>query len=197
MRTTVILVRHGQTQWNVERRLQGQTDKPLTNEGLEQAHAVAKRAALFSIDVIYSSNLLRAKKTAEIIGLELNLPVIINNRFNERDFGDWEGNTWEETEAILGNSREELRTSTPPNGESLKDFANRVTSALDEVIKKEHGKTVLIVCHAGILHSLIRHLKNIPQETITAFSFPNTSVSVFHVEKGLVVEELLSDASHL
>jgi alpha-ribazole phosphatase len=197
MRTTVILVRHGQTEWNAKKRLQGQTDLPLTKKGLEQAHAVAKRAARFPINVVYSSDLIRAKKTAEIIGLELNLPVIVDKRFNERDFGDWEGNNWEEMEKLIGKNREDLRTSTPPNGESLQDFAKRVTKILDEVIKKEAGKTILVVCHAGVLHSLVRHLKNIPQETVTAFSFPNTSVSVFHVEKDLVVEELLSDASHL
>jgi len=91
--TKIILVRHGQTLWNNIGKYQGHTDVPLSKTGIEQASKVAKRLKNDKITAIYSSDLKRAKQTAEIIALEHNLPVITNTRFREINFGVWEGKT--------------------------------------------------------------------------------------------------------
>lgn len=197
MKTTVILVRHGETKWNRAKKLQGQTDIPLTQEGIHQAEALAAKLPQLTVQTIYSSVLQRAVKTATIIGDAIGIPVLQDPRFNERSFGDWEGKRWDQLEAVLKKEGKELRQLTPPNGESLAQFANRILSAFEEVINKHQHQTILIVCHAGVLHTLVRYLKNLPQEKELELTFPNTSLSIFHLEKDLIVEELVADASHL
>ena len=97
----ILLTRHGQTDWNVQRRIQGKTDIELNNIGIMQAEETRKKLLNYNIDYIISSPLKRAKKTAEIIGKDRNIPIIFDERIEERAFGEFEGKTSKEMDFSL------------------------------------------------------------------------------------------------
>ena len=148
--TTLLLVRHGETDWNREGRWQGHSDTHLNETGREQARRVA--AELDGVDVIYSSDLARAHETAEIIAGDLGLPVRVDARLRERSFGAWEGLTAEQIEA--GFREEHLRWlaregAGPDDAEPFEAFGARVRSFLADVLDAHPDQTVLLVAHGG------------------------------------------------
>ncbi len=152
MTTTLILMRHGQSTWNVARRCQGAVLHPrLTLEGLKQA----KRAALVlsdqHIDLIVSSDQLRAYQTAGVVAVEMGLPVYLDSRLREMAQGVWQGMLYPQIKAEYGEMYDAFTTDatqvTPPDGESIFDLRDRVITALDEVVGKYEGKTILVVTH--------------------------------------------------
>src|SRR5262252_2076150 len=122
--TTLLLVRHGETDWNAEGRLQGHTDRPLSDFGRRQARALADELAGDSIVAVYASDLSRARETAEIVAAQLGLEVALDPRLREKDWGTWEGLTPEERErvALVGESTQAHRDRTL---ESLLEIAAR------------------------------------------------------------------------
>ncbi len=197
MKTTIFLARHGETAWNKERRIQGNVDIPLSKEGLRQAQLLAKRLQPEPISVIYASALERAIKTAEPLAQQLGLPIIQRAGFNERNYGEYEGKKVDDLLSEFEGDFLKLVLATPPQGESIPVLRKRAVKTFDEVRTKHQGETILIVSHGGVLQQLVRHLRNIPEEEITNYSFPNTSVSIFHFEEETIVEQLVGDASHL
>ena len=148
--TTLLLVRHGETDWNRDGRWQGHSDTHLNEIGREQAHRVA--AELDGVDVVYASDLARARETAEIIGAELGLPVRFDARLRERSFGAWEGLTAAEIEA--GFREEHLRWvagegAGADDAEPFDAFGARVRSFLADVLDAHPEGTVLVVAHGG------------------------------------------------
>ena len=148
--TTLLLVRHGETDWNRDGRWQGHSDTHLNEIGREQAHRVA--AELDGVDVVYASDLARARETAEIIGAELGLPVRFDARLRERSFGAWEGLTAAEIEA--GFREEHLRWvagegAGADDAEPFDAFRARVRSFLADVLDAHPEGTVLVVAHGG------------------------------------------------
>ena len=146
----IFLVRHGETDWNREGRWQGHSDTHLNEIGREQAHRVA--AELDGVDVVYASDLARARETAEIIGAELGLPVRFDARLRERSFGAWEGLTAAEIEA--GFREEHLRWvagegAGADDAEPFDAFGARVRSFLADVLDAHPEGTVLVVAHGG------------------------------------------------
>src|SRR3569623_193897 len=107
--TELLLVRHGETDWNAEGRLQGHTDRPLNDHGRRQAKEVAERLAGEGADAIYASDLLRAKETAEIVGERRGVPVVVDADLREKNWGNWEGLTGDERVEVeyAGESTEE------------------------------------------------------------------------------------------
>ena len=198
MKTTVILVRHGITDWNKLKKLQGKSDIPLNPEGIMQAKSVAKRLKKeFPITKIYSSNLLRAIKTGEIIGKELGMEIEKHEGLNERDYGEFEGKTWEELGVEFTKEKRISFRLKPKKGEHYPDFQNRVVKHFLEIVKKHTGETILLVCHGGVLNALLRHINSIPYEDISHYSFPNTSVTILHIEKDVITPHLVADIEHL
>jgi broad specificity phosphatase PhoE len=136
--TRLLLVRHGETDWNADGRLQGQTDRPLSDFGRRQARQLADALAEERLDAIYSSDLARARETAEIVAQRLKLPVSLEPDLRERNWGTWEGLT------AIERDRVEFV------GESTKAHEERILRALRRISERHpDGGSVLVVTHGG------------------------------------------------
>lgn len=151
--TAICLIRHGETDWNLQRRLQGSTDIPLNSTGLDQADKTGKHLKDTEWDVIVASPLIRAKKTAEIINEYLKLPIIEMEEFKERDFGDAEGMSLEER-------TKKYPSKNYPNQETIEEFTERLMSGLKRVQNKFPDKKVLIVAHGGAIYTILTTISN-------------------------------------
>jgi 2,3-bisphosphoglycerate-dependent phosphoglycerate mutase len=140
--TTLLLVRHGETDWNAAGRLQGHTDRPLNDYGRRQALELAQRLAGEGADAIYASDLVRAQATAEIIGLELGLPVVLDPDLREKNWGTWEGLTGDE------------RVHVEFAGESTEDHRDRVLRAVRRIARRHPDQRVVVVTHGGSLRRI-------------------------------------------
>ncbi len=163
--TRVILVRHGETQWNRESRIQGHSDSTLTAEGRAQAAAIAARLARERIDAIVSSDLRRAMDTAGRIALLCGRPVAGDPRLRERCFGMAEGLTYDEAGVrypdAFSRQRETDVDFAIPGGESRRAFHERVGRAFEELATEHAGKRVVVVSHGGVLATLYRRIHGI------------------------------------
>ncbi len=150
--TTLLLVRHGETDWNAERRWQGHTDVPLNERGREQARRLAASLAGGGVDAIYSSDLTRARETAEIVAGRLGLPVVIDSDLREIDVGSREGLTGEEV-----GIREW-------DGESKEAHRDRTLRSLARIVDGHPGSRVVVVAHGGTLRRMHEHVGLEPTE---------------------------------
>jgi broad specificity phosphatase PhoE len=152
-------IRHGETAWTRERRFSGARDIPLTERGQRQAEAVARALAREAIAAVYTSPLVRARASAEIIARPHGLPVSVEPAFREMAFGEWEGLTRDEVERGAAPMMETWRTAperaAPPGGERLTDVATRVDKALQELRDTHSGEAVVLVSHAIVLRLLV------------------------------------------
>jgi broad specificity phosphatase PhoE len=151
--TTILLVRHGETDWNAGRRLQGHTDRPLNDIGREQAGALARELADEHLDAVYSSDLSRAHETARAVADAHGLEVHALPELRERHFGTWEGLTDEEIERRFPEAGERVLG----DGETREDMARRVFDALQRIADEHPGGRVLVVSHGGPLRAVLRH----------------------------------------
>jgi broad specificity phosphatase PhoE len=148
--TTLLLVRHGETDWNRDARWQGHSDTHLNDVGREQAVRVA--GELDGVDVVYASDLARARETADIVAARLGLPVRLDERLRERSFGAWEGKTGPEIEAEFRDAHARWLAGEGPgadDAEPFGEFAARVQAFLAEVLAAHPDETVLVVAHGG------------------------------------------------
>ena len=156
--TATLLLRHGQTAMSAQKRYAGRSDAPLTDVGVQQAAAAAKRLASSGIAVIVTSPLLRAVQTAQEVGAVTGAAVVTDDGFRETDFGAWEGLTFAE---VRERWPAELATwladpeVAPPGGESFTGVSARVTAALHRVLAARAGQTVLIVSHVTPIKMLV------------------------------------------
>lgn len=147
-------LRHGETEWNKMRRYQGRTDIPLNEAGLNQAHEVKPFLKDESISHIFSSQLLRAKKTAEVVNQELGVLHLIKENLQECCFGDLEGNdVTSESRQIVDQWAE---GNTPTGAEPYQDFANRIINAVNECMSEALTGIPLIVSHGGAFTTLAK-----------------------------------------
>ena len=151
MPTTLVLVRHGETDWNRENRFQGHTDVPLNEAGREQARALAQDLELGSVDAIYSSPLIRAHETALILAERYDLPVGGIDALMEVDVGSWSGLTRAEVESLFPHGfRRWLEYGHGwDDGESYDELGARVVSGLLRIAEAHPHRTVLAVTHGG------------------------------------------------
>lgn len=147
--TTLLLIRHGETDWNAERRWQGHADVPLNARGREQARELAEQLAGDRIDAIYSSDLSRARDTAAIVGARLGLPVVPDPDLREIDVGAAEGLTWEESAALREDGWK---------GEPKEAHAERFLRALDRIASAHPDARVVVVTHGGSMRRVHEHL---------------------------------------
>lgn len=201
MQTTLVIVRHGETIWNVEQRLMNHLDSPLTALGLDQAERVARRIALEPPAVIYSSDLERAMVTARMIGSACRLPVHPCPRLQEYHNGVFAGLTWEEIRARFpveyARYRSEDIDFAPPSGESRRQFHDRIVERLEEIVKLHPGELVLVVGHGGTMSVAFRHALKMPPGQASPARLPNASLNVFEIENGIWKLRTWGDTSHL
>jgi broad specificity phosphatase PhoE len=151
--TTILLVRHGETDWNAERRVQGHSDTPLNDTGREQARALAEELAAERIDAVYSSDLLRAHETARIVAESKGLGVTAIRDLRERHFGTWEGLT----DVEIFSRFPEAANGPWGDAETKEQMAARVSGALHRIAETHPGGRVLVVSHGGPLRAVLAH----------------------------------------
>jgi alpha-ribazole phosphatase len=187
--TKLLLIRHGQTEWNVECRWQGQTDVPLNLKGIEQAAQLAQRLQSSGLDAIYSSDLCRALQTAQILAETVELPVIVDARLREVYQGEWEGMLVSEIEQ-RDPAKFQLRFENPlafttPGGETTLQVQERVLSAVQEILAKHSGETVAIVSHGFVIALLLVNYRDIPIEKVWGLIPQNGEVQELEVVDSL------------
>jgi len=198
--TRLIIVRHGETEWNLESRFQGHLDSRLSKLGIRQAKAIAKALSGSTYDVIYSSDLERARHTAEIIAAGLNMEVRTEAELREINMGLMQGLKRDEfilkyPEVIKNFHADPLYII--PGGESKQQFSDRIMKALLNITGKHLYQTILLVAHGGVLDIAIRHTLNIPVGNKRNFSIYNASINRFIIDDGEWKLETWGDISHL
>ena len=158
--TTLLVIRHGETAWNAEHRIQGHLDIPLSTTGIRQAACLADRLAGEAVDAVYSSELARAWLTAAPLAERLGLEIIADTRLRERSFGVFEGLTLEEIATQRPEGFERWRERDPAwaidGGESGQQLIDRVLAAFHEIAARHRGETVAVVTHGGVLDVVYR-----------------------------------------
>ena len=153
------LIRHAQTEWNEQNRLQGQSDLPLSPRGLEQARCVGRYFAGRPIQALYTSHLQRSAQTAEAISRTTGVTAGVDADLSEIGFGKWEGLTTEAIDAQFEGAFQRWRTAPSqvsiPGGEPLEDFRVRVRRGLAKISQRHQEEHVAVVCHGGVIGALI------------------------------------------
>ena len=200
-RTQIIIVRHGQTEWNIKKIRQGHLDSPLTAKGRVQARALGERLAREKFTAIYSSDLGRAVNTAAEVAKVTGHEIVTDTRLRERHLGIFQGLNGEEIETKFPEERRLFRTSGPdyviPGGESMRQMVARNVAYLSELAEKHDGESVLVVTHGGVVSGFFRHTLEIPLEAPRRFEFVNAGINVFARDNGHWMLLTWGDVSHL
>ena len=167
------IARHGETPWNVENRVSGRTDVPLTEKGVEQARLLARNAMGKGIQVIIASPLLRARQTAQAVSEAIGVPIELDERLIELDFGSFEGGP--RSDPDFQYTRAQFPTRYP-GGESAFQLAHRVYSCLEDVKRKYAGKTVLLVCHGGVCRMVRSYFMDLTNDEYSYYFAPNAQL---------------------
>lgn len=207
--TTILLVRHGETEWNLEGRCQGQVDIPLNDTGRVQAQALGQWLAhrigynLEPLQFVISSDLLRAKQTAEIAAKAVGIDKIhLEEAWREIAFGVWEGLTWDEIRQrypeIEQSFRENPEQTRIPEGETSAEVVTRAAQALQRLVETYPHGTGIVVSHGGILRFLISHLLGLPLRLSGRVRIFNCSTSVVQAVTGQIPKVIgFNDHSYL
>ena len=187
----LILVRHGESEWNQKGLWTGLTDIGLSEKGIEEAKIVGEKLKGFVIDLAYTSVLLRAKQTLDEIKnvLGRDFPTIENKALNERDYGIYTGkNKWEIQKEVGAMQFVKLRRgwNVPiSNGETLKDVYNRMVPYYQNEIlpKLKSGQNILIVAHGNSLRALVKYLENISDEGVESLEIPTGDILIYKLDE--------------
>ncbi|NDJ54715.1 MAG: histidine phosphatase family protein [Chloroflexi bacterium] len=196
----LLLVRHGLTDWNMEGRMQGQTDVPLNDIGREQARRLAPLIQEMSIDAVLASDLSRAWETAEIITMGKSLELKPEPRLREVGMGVFESLTYVEALEKYPVEVQAWVTEkriTPEGGESSAEFAGRVGSLLTELRQNDRDQTLLLVGHGGSIREMMRLALGISEMGRGHFEIENTSVTELHFVEDYPIFHKVNDTRHL
>mgnify|MGYP001409151817 FL=1 len=192
--THLVLIRHGQSVWNAANRFTGWTDVELSPKGEDEAAAAGKELADLSFDVVHTSSLVRAQRTAEIVMLHNrasgDIPTRYDERLNERHYGDLQGLNKAETAEIHGAEQVHIWRRSfdvpPPGGESLEMTAERtIPYFVEEIIPDlEGGKNVLVAAHGNSLRSIVMHIEKISPDDITSLEIPTGAPMHYTFDNG-------------
>jgi len=189
--TTIVLVRHGETDWNRERRFQGHADTPLNASGRAQAHQLAHLLSDERLSAIYTSPLRRASETARIVGDRLGLEPRELEALREIDVGDWQGLTVDDVRARFPDLVDVAWRSGWPNGETHEELGARVVPALLGLARAHPGQRILGVTHAGPIRGALAAATGLSHEESRAQIGPleNCAVFRFAVREGIIERE--------
>ncbi|MEW6085757.1 MAG: alpha-ribazole phosphatase [Chloroflexota bacterium] len=197
----ILLIRHGQTDWNLNHRFQGHSDVPLNETGRRQAGQLAERLTSFNFDAVYSSDLSRAQETAEIIAVSHQLPVTTDLRWRELSFGKWEGLMYPEIQLeardLLAQWETDPEHIPPPDGETLGQLAARVGFGMSALLAKHEQDTVVLVAHGGSLQVLICLALRLSPSNYWKFSLSPASISEIACHPAGAILNSLNDTNHL
>lgn len=182
-KTMIYIVRHGETDWNITRRMQGATDIPLNEKGRKQAEAIAKHLATINLDAIYSSPLKRALETGKIIAAyHKQTPFVVNTALIEKSFGVLEGRTREEYNNYHPSLKWENSWSypdfRPPEGESLRDVHMRTKKFIRKILQSHRGEKIVLVAHGITIRLLIAAIVCTPIELLGMYETQNASLTI-------------------
>ena len=199
--TTLFVVRHGETAWNAEGRIQGHTDIGLNSLGVAQAEAVGRRLARERFDAVYSSDLIRAFHTARPAVRDPDQTIIKDQRLRERHLGVLQGLTGEQAMANQPAAWKAFKSRDPDlelaGGERLGKFSRRVVGFVEAILEAHAGKRVLVVTHGGVLDVAYRHAAGMPLSASRNFPIYNASVNVISHHAGHWKIESWGDVMHL
>ncbi|MCS7308972.1 MAG: histidine phosphatase family protein [Armatimonadetes bacterium] len=198
----VLLVRHGETDWNLQMRFQGQTDVKLNARGIEQAEAIASRLRDEQLQAIYSSDLQRAMQTAHIIARYHGIPPIPDADLRELSYGVWEGMSREEILAsewaeLFEKYRRDSLRYRPPGAEYPEQILERSRRVLQRVVQTHREGTICLVGHGGSLRALLCVALSAPLESFRRIRLDNASLSAIECYPDGMWVSLLNDTCHL
>lgn len=201
-KTRVILVRHGQTEWNRIERFRGKADVPLNETGILQAEATGERvAAEWQPTAIYTSPLSRSVKTAEAIAKHFGLPVHAIPGLADIDYGEWQGlppeevsQTWKDE---LDNWYEKPHQARIPGGESLSELRERAMNTVNELISKHPGDTIVLVGHTVINRVILLGILGLGNDRFWRIKQDTCAINVIEAEKGDFTLASMNDTCHL
>lgn len=203
--TNILLIRHGETAWNAERRLQGHLDIALNPEGARQAALLAAALAGEHIDAVVASDLVRARQTADAVARAHGLPVQIDKSLRERCYGGFEGLLYTEIAQrfplqFAAWQARDVDAVLPPGvnrGETFRQFNQRVIGALQRWAKAHAGQTLALVAHGGVLECAYRSALGLPLESPRDFKIHNASVNRFTIADGVLALGSWGEVEHL
>ncbi|HEY3587199.1 MAG TPA: histidine phosphatase family protein, partial [Myxococcaceae bacterium] len=197
----LVLVRHGESTWNRDNRVQGQLDPPLSEEGHRQAGLLARRLARRSYEALYASDLARAIETAAPIASAIGLPIQPDTQLREIFLGEWEGLRADEISSRYPSEwaawSAEPSWDVVPGGEGAAPFQVRVEGALDSILDRHPQGNVLVVTHGGVIQVALHRVVGRPSHGLFPFRISNTSISVIERREGRLVIGRVNDIAHL
>ena len=195
------MVRHGETEWNAEGRVQGQTDIPLSPVGVQQAHKVAAVLAAQDFSAIYSSDLMRVRQTAEPSVRRLALPLQLDPDLRERHYGIFERMLYTEVKSRYPEHYARFNDKDPDfdfeSGESLRRFYERSLRALERIITRHSGEQVLVFTHGGVLDMIHRHARGLGLQAERDYGIPNCGINWIEVSPQRWDVHCWADVAHL
>jgi probable phosphoglycerate mutase len=198
----LLLIRHGETEWNREGRIQGyHADSRLTENGETQARLLARRLAGEGLFAVYCSDAGRARQTAAPIAATLKLDIVYDAALRERSYGEFEGWTYAELEREHPEAYLKFRSRdpgyAPPGGESGAQFRDRIVAALERIAGKAGGERTAVITHGGVLGIAYRHITGAPPDSKRDYSLHNASINRILVSGGRWSLERWGDVAHL
>ena len=199
--TRICFVRHGETDWNVELRMQGQIDIPLNARGEAQAVAIGRHVERGRADALYSSDLLRARQTAQPVAQALGLSPVFLPELRERHFGCCEGLTFSEIEARYPIDARAIVSRDPdhvsPGGESRRQHMARVLACVARLVGRHRGQAIVIVTHGGVLDVVYRRVHGLPPEASRDYPIPNAGINWVTIDDGAWALDSWGETAHL
>ena len=200
--TEIIIIRHGETEWNKTGRFQGHSDVPLSAEGRAQAEALGRNLAVDHVDAIYASDLMRAIETAVPLAARFGREVIPDPLLRELHFGAWEGRNFQDVNAESPDKMKKFYNDPEcvdiPDSEPFPDFQKRIAGRVREIVHTQQGKRVIIVSHGASIRILLSDILAMPIRSIWHIAQFNTAVNKIRFEEdGFAIVTLMNDISHL
>lgn len=183
----LLLVRHGETDWNCRGRIMGARSIPLNARGERQAHQLARLLRTWSVQALYASPILRALQTADILSEAIGIQTKPHPALSEIAVGAWEGRYWEDLADDFARHRfySHPEDARPPGGETLAEVQQRAVSMADRLLAEEHHERIVLVSHADVVRVLLGHYLALDLKMVRKLRIDHASLSVLEVQHGL------------